>query len=144
MRFLETRRRSTPAVIIISLIDVLMVVVIFMMVSTTFKNQAAVSLTLPDGKGTEKAGAGEMQLIVTVPKSGTIFYGTQPVTLERLGQELKTGRLRFLGVELHPNRPVFVRADTDAAFGQVLKITDTVRAAGFRDVKAFTKAGIQP
>ena len=138
MRFLETRRRSTPAVIIISLIDVLMVVVIFMMVSTTFKNQAAVSLTLPDGKGTEKAGAGEMQLIVTVPKSGTIFYGTQPVTLERLGQELKTA------FAANPNRPVFVRADTDAAFGQVLKITDTVRAAGFRDVKAFTKAGIQP
>jgi biopolymer transport protein ExbD len=138
MRFLETRRRSTPAVIIISLIDVLMVVVIFMMVSTTFKNQAAVSLTLPDSKGTEKAGASEMQLIITVPKSGTIFYGTQPVTLERLGQELKAA------FAANPNRPVFVRADTDAAFGQVLKISDAVRTAGFRDVQAFTRSGIQP
>lgn len=138
MQFLERRRRSTPTVIIISLIDVLMVVVIFMMISTTFKNQAAVSLTLPEGKSTEKAGSGEMQVIITITKTGTIFFGTQPVTLDRLGDRLKEAAAQNV------NRPVFIRADTAAAFGQVLKVTDAVRDAGFRDVKAFTKEGIQP
>ncbi len=138
MQFLETRRRAAPAVIIISLIDVLMVVVIFMMVSTTFKNQAAVSLTLPEGKGSEKAGASDVQLVITVPKGGTIYFGAQPVTMERLAQELKNA------AAANPNRPVFVRADTEAAFGQVLKVSDVVRAAGFQQVKAFTKSGIQP
>jgi biopolymer transport protein ExbD len=138
MQFLERRRRSTPTVIIISLIDVLMVVVIFMMISTTFKNQAAVSLTLPEGKSTEKAGSSEMQVIVTITKTGTVFFGTQPVTLDRLGDKLKEA------ANQNVNRPVFVRADTAAAFGQVLKVTDALRAAGFRDVKAFTKEGIKP
>jgi biopolymer transport protein ExbD len=138
MQFLERRRRSAPTVIIISLIDVLMVVVIFMMISTTFKNQAAISLTLPEGKGTEKAGSGEMQLVITIPKTGAIFFGTQPVTVDRLGDKLKEA------AAVNANRPVFIRADTDAAFGSVLKVTDAVRAAGFRDVKAFTKEGIKP
>jgi biopolymer transport protein ExbD len=138
MQFLAKKHRAAPSVIIISLIDVLMVVLIFMMVSTTFKNQAAVSLTLPEGKGTEKAGAGEMQVIITVPKSGPIYLGTQPVTLDRLTDRLKESAAK------NPRQPVFVRADTDAPFGQVMKITDAIRAAGFSDVKAFTRPGIQP
>ena len=136
MQFISKKKRSMPGVIIVSLIDVLMVVLIFMMVSTTFKNQPAVALTLPDGRSSEKAGAGDSQIVITVPKSGPIYLGTQPVTAERLQALLK--EKAAAGKKL----PVFIRADTEAPWGTVLKATEAARAAGFTDVKAFTKPGI--
>lgn len=136
MQFMSKKKRSMPGVIIVSLIDVLMVVLIFMMVSTTFKNQPAVALTLPDGRSAEKAGSGDAQVVITVPKSGPIYYGTQPVTAERLGALLKEKAAGGRKI------PVFIRADTEAHWGTVLKATEAARAAGFTDVKAFTKPGI--
>ncbi len=137
MQFIAKKHRTTPAVIIVSLIDVLMVVLIFMMISTTFRNQPAVALTLPDGRTAEKAGAGDAQIVITIPKTGPIYLGTQPVTAERLGTLLKEK-----AATSGNNLPVFIRADTEATFGVVLKATEAARAAGFANVKAFTKSGI--
>lgn len=136
MQFMPKKKRTTPGVIIVSLIDVLMVVLIFMMVSTTFKNQPAVALTLPDGRSAEKAGASEAQVVITIPKSGPIYFGQQPVTAERLQGLLKER------ATANKKMPVFIRADTEAPFGTVLKATEAARSAGFTDVKAFTKSGI--
>ena len=50
MRFTTRKQRQAPAVIIISLIDILIVLLIFLMVTTTFKQFPAVKLTLPEAK----------------------------------------------------------------------------------------------
>ena len=50
MRF-YTRKRRMPAVIIVSLIDILAILLIFVIVTTTFKrDQPAVVINLPDSK----------------------------------------------------------------------------------------------
>jgi biopolymer transport protein ExbD len=72
MQFNVHKRRQTPTVIIISLIDVLLVVLIFLMVTTTFKQQPAVRLALPESRQA-KPGATENALVVTIPKQGTMF-----------------------------------------------------------------------
>ena len=54
MRFVPRKNRKPPTVIVVALIDVLMVVLIFMVVSTTFKNQAAVRLALPESSQAKK------------------------------------------------------------------------------------------
>ena len=50
MRFTTHKRRQAPAVIIISLIDILIVLLIFMMVTTSFRQTPALKLALQGDK----------------------------------------------------------------------------------------------
>ena len=139
MQFTIRKRRQPPTIIIISLIDILIVLLIFMMVTTTFKQQPALKLVLPESKQTPKTGAKEDSLVVTVARQEPYLYlGPRPVTLDKLQEELKTH------VAQNPKISLSIRADTDAPFGQIVKVMDAARAAGIKMVNAFTKAVGQP
>jgi biopolymer transport protein ExbD len=133
MQFIQRRRRATPTVIIISLIDVLIVVLIFLMVTTTFKQQPSVRLALPESKQA-KAGAAENALVVTISKQGPLFLKTEPVTLETLQRRLAQA------VRDNPQVTLAIRADTDAPWGQVVRVMDAAKSANIRVANAFTRA----
>jgi biopolymer transport protein ExbD len=133
MQFIQRRRRATPTVIIISLIDVLIVVLIFLMVTTAFKQQPSVRLALPESKQA-KAGAAENALVVTISKQGPLFLKTEPVTLETLQQRLAQA------VRDNPQVTLAIRADTDAPWGQVVKVMDAAKSANIHVASAFTRA----
>jgi biopolymer transport protein ExbD len=132
MQFIERRRRATPTVIIISLIDVLIVVLIFLMVTTSFKQQPAVRLALPESKQA-KAGATDNALIVTISKGGPIFLKDEPVTFEVLQRRLLDA------VRDNPQVTLAIRADTDAPWGAVVKVMDAAKAANIRVASAFMR-----
>ncbi len=134
MRFMPRKHRKPPTVIVVALIDVLMVVLIFMVVSTTFKNQAAVRLALPESSQAQKEATVSKSLIITVAKEAPYFYfGTEPVEETALETELKKA------MEANPERGLSIRSDTDAQFGKIIKVMDAAKAAGVKGVKAFTK-----
>ena len=138
MQFTVRKRRHPPAIIIVSLIDVLIVVLIFLMVTTTFKQQPAVKLALPESKEA-KAGASDRQnLVVTIPKQGALHLGAEPVTFDKLQAEL------LAAAQKNPKTTLSIRADTEAPFGQVLKVMDAAKAANIKTVNAFTKVQGQP
>lgn len=134
MQFTTRKRRQAPAVIIISLIDVLIVVLIFLMVTSTFKQQPAVKLALPESKQS-KVGANENALVVTIPTKGPISLQTTPVTMEELQKRLTEA------VAKNPETSLSIRADTDAPFGQIIKVMDAAKAANIKVVSAFTQSG---
>lgn len=136
MQFTTRKRRQAPAVIIISLIDVLIVVLIFLMVTTTFKQQPAVKLVLPESKQ-RKSGASENALVVTIPTKGPISLQTTPVTIEELQKRLTEAASK------NPETSLSIRADTDAPFGQIIKVMDAAKAANIKVVSAFTKGAGQ-
>jgi len=55
MRFFVRKRKQTPTVIIVALIDILIVLLIFLMVTTTFKQQPALRLALPESTQSQKS-----------------------------------------------------------------------------------------
>src|SRR3954471_14523980 len=103
MHFLVHKRRQTPSVIIVALIDVLIVLLIFLMVTTTFKMQPALKLALPESSQAQKTGANEnAPLVVTIDTAGLLRLGPDmtPMTVERLKEALlaaaaKTPELRL-------------------------------------------------
>jgi biopolymer transport protein ExbD len=133
MQFATHRRRQAPTVIIVSLIDVLIVVLIFLMVTTTFKQQPAISLALPESKQA-KSGAKENNLIVTVPKQGPLYLEKDPVTFEALAQKLVEAK------NSNPQITLAIRADTETPVGQLVKIMDAAEAAHIKVASVFTKA----
>lgn len=139
MKFLTHKRRNPPSIIIVSLIDVLIVVLIFLMVTTTFKNQPAVKLTLPESSQS-KAGARDenVPLVVTIDKAGPLFLDQQPVSMDRLTERL------VAAVKQKPDLRLAINADKEAPFGLIIKVMDAAKAANIKLVSAFTKSEAVP
>jgi biopolymer transport protein ExbD len=134
MRFAPPRRRGPPSVIIVSLIDVLIVVLIFMMVATTFKQQPALRLALPESSQTQRTAVDLDQLVITIGKEAPHLYlGELPITLERLREELRKAAQRGPRVSLS------IRADQEAPFGQIIRVMDAAKESGIKAVNAFTR-----
>src|SRR5208282_421675 len=70
---------------------------------------------------------------VTVTADGRIFLDTSPVTMPELENELR---------QLHaadPELPVVVRGDAGVRYDEVIKVLDTVRRLGIRNVGLVTQ-----
>lgn len=140
MKFFTSKQRQPPTIIIISLIDILIVLLIFLMVTTTFKDQPNIKLALPESTQARlatqtNANPKETAILVTVAKQAPFLYlGTQPVTPEQLQSEL-TSRATS-----NPQLTLAIRADTEAPFGQIVKVMDIAKAAKIRTaVSALVK-----
>jgi biopolymer transport protein ExbD len=141
MRFHVRKRKQAPAVIIVALIDILIVLLIFLMVTTTFKQQPALKLALPESAQAQKTGANETPpLIVSIDPKGNLRFGADatPVTVERLKEKLLAAAAKSPEVKLA------IRADTAAPFGMIVKVMDAAKAAGIKMVNAFTKEPGKP
>jgi biopolymer transport protein ExbD len=141
MRFFVRKRRGTPTIIIVALVDVLIVLLIFLMVTTTFKQQAAMRVSLPESSQSTKPGAGDNPpLIVSIDDKGGLRVGAkaEAVTLEQL-----QGRLRDEATK-NPDLKLAVNADKNAPWGQMVKVTDAAKAANIKTVSAFTKEPGKP
>jgi biopolymer transport protein ExbD len=122
----------------VALIDVLIVLVIFLMVTTTFKQQSAMKLALPESSQGEKTGASEeTPLVVSIDSQGSLRLGdgaeALPLTAENLRNELisRTGK--------NPELKLAINADKAAPFGQIVKVMDAAKEAKIKFVSAYTK-----
>jgi biopolymer transport protein ExbD len=141
MRFYVRKRRSAPAVIIVALIDVLIVLLIYLMVTTTFKQQPALKLALPESSQAQKTGAQEnAPLVVSIDPKGALRLGPEgkPVTVERLKSALLEAAAKT------PDLKLAISADTLAPFGQIVKVMDAAKEAKIKMVNAFTKEAGKP
>jgi biopolymer transport protein ExbD len=141
MNFSGHKRRHPPSVIIVSLIDVLLVVLIFLMVTTAFKDTPAFKITLPETTRTApKPGVTDNPpLVITITTNVPHFYlGKLAVTLDRIKAEL------IQRSKENPRLIVAIRADDQAAYGNVVKVTEAAQAAQVQEVRTFLKPGIKP
>ena len=136
MRFFIRKRKQTPTVIIVALIDVLIVLLIFLMVTTTFKQQPALRLALPESTQALKSGANEdAPLVVSIDAQGNMRLGPDaiPLTAEKLRAELQSR------VAANPELRLAISADKAAPVGQLVKVMDASREAKIKMVNMFTK-----
>jgi biopolymer transport protein ExbD len=71
---------------------------------------------------------------VTISKQGPLYFKTEPVTFETLQQRL------IQAVRENPEATLAIRADTDAPWGEVVKVMDAAKSANIRVASAFTRA----
>lgn len=130
-----TRKRRSPFINIVSLIDILAILLIFFIVTTKFrKPQPQLQINLPDAKSAEATASSQKEpAVLRVKSEKEITLDEKPVTIENLTAALQKIR------ETQPNRGIAMQADREAPFGAVVKILDSLKAAGLRDVPAFTQ-----
>ncbi len=122
------RRRSSPIIPIVSLVDILTVLLIFFIVTTTFKSQVPqVSIVLPESKTAVAAPSAKARpTILTVSPDGQCFVNAQPTELAKLGEVIKAAT--------QDGGEVAMRADTGVPFGTIIKVLDTLKEAGIENL----------
>lgn len=129
-----TRKRRMPAVIIVSLIDILAILLIFVIVTTTFKrDQPAVVINLPDSKTATAAPAQLDPAVLSIRPDKSLFLDGKPVEIANLKEALQ----RMLAAT--PGRGLALNADRDAPFGVVVSVMDVLKEANVHNVPAFTE-----
>ena len=93
MRF-YTRKKRSPQLIIVSLIDILAILLIFFIVSTTFrKEQPRLQINLPESQSAEVVAAEKSEpLVLRVKSADEITLGAEPVAIGSLAAALKTAK----------------------------------------------------
>ncbi len=134
MKF-AVRKRRAPAIIIVSLVDILTILLIFFVVTTTFKkDQPEVKINLPESKTAQKLPAEVEHAIVSVDENDEIKLDGRAMGMEELEgavRDLPGGRKSTLALQ----------ADKKASFGTIIKVMDALKLAGVRNLPAFTSEG---
>jgi biopolymer transport protein ExbD len=142
MRFLVHKRRHAPAVIIVALVDVLIVLLIFLMVTTTFKQQSALKLALPESSQAKKVGANENPpFVISIDNKGNYNLGdknTWAVTYDQFRSELLKQAAK------NPQLVLAIQAETNAPWGKIVQVRDAAAEAKIKSLVAFTKEKATP
>lgn len=120
---LYTRKTKAEVILDLSpLIDVVFLLLIFFMVSTTFKDQAGLDLTLPDASS--RSNARSETLLVAVDRHQKLFVGDQEIQISRLGKVIQNQ------LQGRSDKTVVLRVDENVPHGMVVSIMDAARDAG--------------
>jgi biopolymer transport protein ExbD len=132
MKF-AVRKRRAPAIIIVSLVDILTILLIFFVVTTTFKkNQPEVQINLPESKTAKKLPAELEHAIVSIDQNDEIKLDGRSMGAEEL-----EGAVRDLPEDRKST--LALQADKKASFGTIIKVMDALKLAGVRNLPAFTR-----
>lgn len=137
MKFASQRsRRDNVEISLIPLIDLFLNILIFFLVSTSFSQESAFFIELPQSSSMEKGVSKESKSIfISLDTKGEISINNERTTLANL-QPL----LEKVAQENRKLAPVVVRADKSVVHGQVVEVLDRVRQAGFENVGMATQS----
>jgi len=120
------KRRSR--IVIIPLIDIMFFLLAsFMMVSLQMSRTENIKVNLPSEAEAQQDYKPNM-INIAVDKSGAVWLEKREISLAELGLVLSN---RFA---VDTNLPVYISGDRDALHGDMVKVYQTVRAAGIQSV----------
>ena len=135
MRFYVKRKR-TPQIIIVSLIDIFAMLLIFFIVTTTFKTaQSELSIKLPESKTASAAENPTDPIVLAITSDEKIVLDDQQLkSVDDLASALQETQKKA------PNRPLAMKADEKVSFGFLVQVLDSLKKAGVKNLPTFTKA----
>jgi biopolymer transport protein ExbD len=134
MRF-YTKRKRTPQIIIVSLIDIFAILLIFFIVTTTFKTaQSQLSINLPESKTSTETQSSQQPLILAITKDEKIYLGDKSIaSVDELASSLKDSQQK------DPNRAIAMSASKEVSFGFLIQVLDALKEAGIKNLPTFTQ-----
>ena len=105
-----------------SLTDIVMLLLIFFLLTSQFVVQTGVKVKLPSSKTNEKTAPS--RLVVTLTAAGTIYAGSEQVSIDELPAKLN----KIKGNLTEGN--LIIRADKTVPVNLVIKVIDAARASG--------------
>jgi biopolymer transport protein ExbD len=135
MKFYVKRKR-TPQVIIVSLIDIFAMLLIFFIVTTTFKTaESELSIRLPESKTATQAENPTDPVVLAITSDEKIVLEDRLLNnVDDLTSALQEVQKKA------PDRPLAMKADQKVSFGFLVQVLDSLKKAGVKSLPTFTKA----
>jgi biopolymer transport protein ExbD len=134
MRFYVKRKR-TPQIIIVSLIDIFAMLLIFFIVTTTFKTaQSELSIKLPESKTATTANNPAEPMVLAITSEEKIILDDHPVkSVDELASAIEEAQKKS------PERPLAMKADQKVSFGFIVQVLDSLKKANVKNLPTFTR-----
>ena len=134
MKFYVKRRR-TPQIIIVSLIDIFAMLLIFFIVTTTFKTaQSELSIKLPESKTATAANNPSEPIVLAISADEKIVLDDRPLqNVDELTSAIQEVTKKT------PKRPLAMNADQKVSFGFLVQVLDSLKKAGVTNLPTFTR-----
>ena len=123
--------RSISDINVTPLVDVMLVLLIIFMVTAPILQQG-VQVNLPKVRAAALPGE-DIQLVVNVDKNGGVLLNDTRLTAPELEAKLKAI------LRERPDRQVFLRADQDARYGEVVRAIAAIKGAGVERLGMVTE-----
>ena len=108
------------------LVDVMLVLVVIFILTAPLLT-SAIKLDLPQSAAAKPAQASRA-LTLVVDRVGQIFLADQPITPERLAQELRQA------AQANPDTELRLRADAQVPYGRIVEVMGVAHQAGLHRV----------
>jgi len=134
MKFYVKRRR-TPQIIIVSLIDIFAMLLIFFIVTTTFKTaQSELSIKLPESKTATAANNPSEPIVLAISAYEKLVLDDRPLkNVDELTSAIQEVTKKT------PKRPLAMKADQKVSFGFLVQVLDSLKKAGVTNLPTFTR-----
>jgi len=128
----QSRANSAISVDLSPLIDVVFLLLIFFMVSTRFKDDQGLDLTLPGSESRQQAK--EEHLTILIDKNGIISLAG-----EEISEEALAGKITSLLPD-YEDKTVVLRVDKSVNHGRVVAVMDAAKKSGAKGLTFATTA----
>lgn len=130
MAFNERSTDSISQINVTPLVDVMLVLLVIFMVTAPILQQG-IAVNLPRVRAGALTGS-EEQLVVTVTARGAVALNDVVLKVPQLQEKL--GAI----VRERPDRKVFLRADAEVRYGEVMKVMASIQEAGVQRLGMVT------
>jgi biopolymer transport protein ExbD len=123
------KKRRTPVIPIVALVDILTVLLIFFVVTTTFKKEdrnALLKIALPQASALTPSLETTPRTALSVTAASEVFLDGQAVAVDDLAAAVRVFR------ETRPADRLELKADENAPLGVLVKVWDALAAAGLK------------
>ena len=131
MAFEEQSAAAISNINVTPLVDVMLVLLVIFMVTAPILQQG-IDINLPKVKAAPLAGE-EQQLVVAVNRAGQVYLNDTAITVPELGPKLQAI------LKARPDRQVFLRADQNVRYGEVMRVISTIKGAGIERLGMVTE-----
>ena len=131
MKLHNARMEHTPQIMIVPMIDIIFFLLVFFMMSTLYMTeQQTIPVNLPMAASARQDVVKSLQ--VTVARDGSVYLGTEAMSLAELKQRLlKEARSADIAVAL--------RADAATDYGTFIKVMDELKNSGIQRISLAAK-----
>ncbi len=131
MAFEEQGGGAISNINVTPLVDVMLVLLVIFMVTAPILQQG-VNINLPKVRAAALTGE-EQQLVVAVSRNGKVYLNDTPTSVAELGPKLQAI------LKLRPDRQIYLRADQNVSYGDVMQVIATVKGAGVERLGMVTE-----
>jgi biopolymer transport protein TolR len=118
--------------------DIMIVLLIIFMVITPMLQKQG-NLKLPAAANTKERKDEPKSIAVGMEKGGRIFLGTKPIEMNELVPALRE-KLEDLPDQ---EKMIYLRADEELAYSEVMKVMDLAREAGVEEISLIAEKKVQ-